>query len=149
MKPPRKSPLVGEPVRFASLDELLGSYPDDKELLAQYVSPRSWRNGKFAVVELNPVECFDRIQCGKNLSLRLAFERLATPWQKRLVAQYRKKAARIASHQLLAICNYGEAVQLLDGFHRMVAMALEGVTRAFAVDIASGIHLPRSAVSGP
>jgi len=125
--------VTTEPLEYGTLEALLGDYPDRDELLANEVGLDEWGKVLFAVIQINPVEWYNRVSAG-GMSLREAYEENAEPWQKRLVKSYRKKAVKLGKEAILAIDS--NVPQLLDGCHRLTALALEGITCVRAVDLA-------------
>jgi hypothetical protein len=126
------------PGRFIPLSET-GDYPDDGELLCEYINPTDWERVRFGIITINPVAWYSRVYCG-SLTLEDAFELTAKGWQRRLVKSFRRKAARIAQENYLVIDSKpngqdGEMPRLVDGFHRLAAMAAEGIICALAVDM--------------
>jgi len=119
--------------RYLTIEAALrGEVPDEGELVWDYVGMIDFKNLEFELVQINPAEwAMKPAQEGK--SLLAIFAARAEPWQKKLVVKYRAGARAIAKSSVLLIDS--EARRVVDGQHRMVAMALEGITRAWALDL--------------
>ena len=107
-----------------------GDWPDENELLWNYVGPDDM-DMDFPVVTINPVEIFKNFKPDGVTPMWEVFKDHATKAQKRLVTSMRKKAASIAQSEPIVVFDD----ELVDGFHRVAAMALEGITSAKAVNL--------------
>lgn len=111
-----------------------GGFPDDNELIWSHVGPGDF-SVLFKIVVVNPVEIWQTHKPNGDTLMRDAFVEFASRDQKRIVAAYRKKAVRIATADPIVVDD-GDPV---DGFHRIAAMAMEGITQALAVDLAQEV----------
>lgn len=115
---------------YLTLEEVLGDrfeYLDT--ILAEYCKGDLWDRIKYKVVKVDPVKLV-AYDDGTG-SIRGKFKRAAKPWQKKLVSDYRKKARDLAKTDYLIV----DGSRLLDGHHRGMAMALEGIREAQALDV--------------
>lgn len=141
MPKPAALPLfISPPSSYETLDEAAydDEYPEEDELLSQFVSPEDWDTVRFAVVTINPVEWFRQVDVG-GMTMEEAFRDLAEGWQKRLVKSYRRQAKKLAAESCLIINadpDLPADARMIDGFHRTVAFALEGITSAQALNLA-------------
>ena len=108
-------------------------YPDDEdEQLCQMLTYYEFKHDRFPIVEINPVEWYNNNTVdGAETTIKEAFDLYAEPWQKRLVNKYRKLIKKGDVLEPVII----QDNMLIDGFHRIVAMALENISSAKAVDI--------------
>jgi hypothetical protein len=120
-----------EPKQYMSLTGVI-EYPRiEDELITSYLTYYEYEEDEFMVTTINPVEWFKTCDVdGSGTTIEDAFRDHSEAWQHRLVKQYRKDPSILDSY--LIIC--GD--ELVDGFHRLTAMALNGVTSAKAIDIA-------------
>ncbi len=107
-------------------------YPDQNELIWQFISPMDFKNTEFKVIVINPIEWFNNNMVDGNTTIKDVYLNFATKEQKQLVKQYQKQ--KINSYIIISENTYVDGV-LLDGFHRLVAMALNGITSAKAIDL--------------
>jgi len=121
--------------RYLTISKALqGEVPDEGELVWNYVGMIDFEELEFELVQINPSQwSMKPMQEEQGKSLLAIFAAHAEPWQKKLVAKYRAGARAIAKSSVLLIDS--EAHRVVDGQHRMVAMALEGITRAWALDL--------------
>jgi len=116
---------------YVRLCDLYGDdVPDEHELLWQFVCPGEYEDTLFKIIEVDPVRLF-HLKGGDGDSLKSEFENNAEPWQEKLVKGYRKD---IKSGKDIGLLVVSSGI-VVDGHHRVVALALEGVRSAKAVDL--------------
>jgi 8-oxo-dGTP pyrophosphatase MutT (NUDIX family) len=115
------------------LDDVYDEFPHDHEIIWNYVRPVDWASAEFPVIEIDPQEWVKTTVDSAGTTVIEAFEDHAEDWQRDLVKQYRSKAKEVATNSYIMVSTDDDAV--VDGYHRLVAMALEGITRAQAVDL--------------
>lgn len=114
-----------------------GYHGEPEQHLIDDYGVRGWENTKYAIVEINPREWYKKALKG-DVTIQQAYQRFALPWQKKLVAHYRSQAAHYARTTLLIIDSDTELIE--DGYHRLVAFALSGITTAKAIDTAQELE---------
>lgn len=121
--------------RYLTIERALKSeVPPEGELVWNYVGMIDYENLEFELVQISPAQWALRpIPEEEGKPLLAIFSDYAEPWQKKLVKDYRKSAKAIASKSILLIDSRKHRV--VDGQHRMIAMALEGITKAWALDL--------------
>lgn len=112
---------------FLTLDEI-GEEPDHDELIWNFVGRMDFVRQPFQVVTIDPVEWFER-KNSNGESLQDIFGEHAEGWQKRLVKRYRSLIRKNQDIGYLVLHSGSKVV--VDGQHRIVALALEGV-RSYA-----------------
>jgi hypothetical protein len=123
-------------VAYRNLGEIFlddDDLPAQNELLWNYVDRWEWDAPLFSEVTVNPGELIKWEVDGAGTTIMEAFKDWARPWQEKLVKKYRKQARELAKTCCLLVDLDGET--LVDGHHRLIAMALEGVKKAKALDL--------------
>lgn len=121
--------------RYLTIEKALeGAVPPEGELVWNYVGMIDYENLEFELVQISPAQWALRpIPGEKGKSLLAIFSDCAESWQKKLVKDYRRGARAIAKQSILLIDS--DHHRVVDGQHRMIAMALEGVTKVWALDL--------------
>ncbi len=104
-------------------------YPDQDELIWNFIGQSDFENEKFPIKVINPVEWFNSNVVG-DITIKEAYLKHSEPWQKKLVKKYQKNIEDVKNTYLVISDDI-----LVDGFHRIVSLALSGITSANAVDI--------------
>lgn len=112
-----------------------GDWPADNELLWEFVSEDDM-DVPFKVIVLNPVEWFVTYKPDGTTTMDVVYKQHATKGQKKFVQSLMSQAAHIATSQYLVV----DDMTLVDGFHRLTAMALVGITKAQAVDLSEPLE---------
>lgn len=107
-----------------------GDWPEENELIWDFVGPVDM-DTPFPVITINPVEIFKNFKPDGVTPMWEVYKDSATRAQKKLVTSFRKQAQKIAKSDYIVV----SGDELVDGFHRVAAMALEGITAAMAVDL--------------
>jgi hypothetical protein len=119
-------------------------YPNDRpardESIWNHVGNMEFESGYFKTRLVNPVVWFTAPFHGDQTPKEV-FEDYAEDCQKELVEEYRKTAKQLNETRFVVM----DGDTLVDGWHRMVAFALEGITEARAVDL----NLPTDAPEEP
>ena len=107
-----------------SITQLYGDeYPDEQELLWEYISESDFGDVRFMIVETDVNEYFETIEDSlENME----------DWQKELINDYKKDITSIKDKPIVIDSN--EKV-LLDGHHRIVALKEAGVEKVKALDL--------------
>jgi len=106
-----------------------GDLPDEDEMLWSHVSPND-TGMPFKIVTVDPVEIYKTWTVdGAGTTVAEAYRDHADKDQKRFIAELRK-SKRLAD-EIVVI----DDKDLVDGFHRIVAMALNRVRSARALDL--------------
>lgn len=105
-------------------------YPDRDEGIWNHIGQKDFKDALFKIRTINPVEWFTKVFNGSQTPKEV-FEDHAEKWQKQLVKRYRKIAKELNANRFIVV----DGDILVDGWHRMVAFALEGITEARAVDL--------------
>lgn len=115
---------------FITLEEVY-KYVDihHSEMIWHHVEQKDFQT-LFEVREINPVEWFNTKFNGSQTPKEI-YEEYAEKWQKKLVKEYRKDAENLNNTRYILV----EGDTVIDGWHRMVAFALEGRTKARTVDL--------------
>lgn len=130
-----------------TLAEVYGNeYPQGGELIWEYVGRSDYEKVKFKVVRINPViwaasSKFD------GLSMLAAFKRSAKPWQRELVQRYQGIAPTIANTTYLVVSQ--KEHKIIDGHHRIIALALAGIKAAKAIDLDQEIAPAMEDINAP
>lgn len=129
---PRMNP--SNPPETMTVEQLYdGDLPDENELLWSHINPNS-TNKPFRIVTVDPVEIYKTWTVdGAGTTVAEAYRDHANKDQKRFVAELRK-SKRLAD-EIVVI----DDKDLVDGFHRIVAMALNKVRSARALDLSEPI----------
>jgi hypothetical protein len=126
--------LFDDDVAKVGYKSLVGivDYPRmEDELISNYLTYSEYENDEFRVTTINPVEWFKTCEVdGSGTTIEEAFKDHSEAWQRKLVKRYQKDPTILDSYIII----YGD--NLVDGFHRLTAMALNGVTSVKAIDIA-------------
>lgn len=110
-----------------------GSFPEDDEIIWDYVRPNEL-DEKYRLVEIDPVAWVNhKFDDGTTYLQRF---KKASKEQKEIVKNYRSRATSVAADKSHPIVISSAISEVLDGQHRIVAMALEKIRKAWAVDIA-------------
>jgi len=112
---------------------LKGSVPAQGELVWSYVNLADFRVREFELVQINPSQWVMKPAPLGQESLLAIFAAHAEPWQRQLVADYRRQAKTLANESIVLIDSWLH--KAVDGQHRLMAMGLEGITRAQALDL--------------
>jgi hypothetical protein len=116
---------------FVTLNQIYdGELPHEGELLWDYVSLKDF-DAPFPVIEVDPITIYNTFCPHCDSTLRESYRQLATKDQKILVQKMRKSIDRVKREKIIILC--GE--DLVDGFHSVVALALEKVDRIRAIDL--------------
>jgi hypothetical protein len=107
-----------------------GATPHENELIWNYLNYDEM-DEKFKVVLVNPVVLFKTFKPDGSQTLEEVFENHATKEQKRFVASLMKNAAKLAKETILVV----SGDELIDGFHRTVALAKKNITSVQAIDL--------------
>lgn len=112
------------------IDALNGQIPDEHELIWDYIGAGEL-NDDFPITTFNPIKWANTAQNG--YTPLQAYNKLADNDQKWLVEQMRKQAKQISQTSYLIVCND----TLLDGWHRAIALTLENIDTAVALELAT------------
>ena len=115
------------------IDVYEGELPDKQEGIWNAVGNRDFQRS-FQVVTVNPVEWFNK-PTPTGQTPKEIYEDYAEPWQRKLVKQYRKSVDVLNATRYVVVEQTSENTDVIDGWHRMVAFALEGRTAARAIDL--------------
>lgn len=107
-----------------------GEYPAQEELIWNYVGQMDFENEEFPVIEIDPVDLVGEDREGDTIWSQYVDH--AEDWQKELVDYYRQHIDEIRNTYIIVD---GSSGNIVDGNHRLIAMALEGVRNAKAVDV--------------
>ena len=110
------------------LSDIYDTYPHQDEMIWNFISPNEFDNEKFPVEVRNPIEIFNK----KNINGESIKDQLenATPDQIDLINHYRKNIDSTKDSYLIMSDDI-----LVDGYHRLSALALEGVDKVKVVAI--------------
>jgi hypothetical protein len=122
-----------EPTMLTLCDALQGE--DVEQNLMDQVGDHSYHCDLFNIIQINPVEWCDNKPQGE-LTIRQMFEQNAERWQRDLVENIRSEAKYHKETRYIII----DGDTLWDGFHRMVAFALEGITSVDALDMSKSVN---------
>jgi hypothetical protein len=118
-----------------TLNEVYGdNLPDDEELIWNFVGSGDF-DTEFQIRNVNPVEWYKTPDPNGQTPEEI-FTNYATNQQKKLVKYNRKIVNKLNATRYIVVAND----LLVDGWHRMVAFALEGMTEARAVDLSLPIE---------
>jgi hypothetical protein len=106
-------------------------YGEPEQHLVENMGWDRWNITDYKVVTINPKEWYKQAIKG-DVTIQEAYRRFAKPWQRKLVKEYRENARELAQTTYLLI----DDETLEDGYHRLVAFALAGITEAKAIDMA-------------
>jgi len=110
------------------------NYPDEDEMLWAYIAPDEFEEYHFEIININPVEIFNTWKTsGGDITLADSLE-YADGDQLELIKDYRYYISDIVK-ELVIVANMDKL--LIDGYHRIAAMAMEGITSSRAIDINS------------
>ncbi len=101
-------------------------------LLWEFVNRDEFEKTRFKIIDIDPVEWYRSAPAGSRETIQQSYKD-AHKDRKSLVAYYRKRAKMIANDSVL-IVNTNENL-LIDGYHRLTAMALEKIRHAKALDL--------------
>lgn len=104
-----------------TLKDFYEEYPDREEMIWNYIGTYDYENQEFEIVNINPLDYYEK-------TLKDQYEH-ATEDQIELVEYYRKMPN--LKDTIVVVC--GEDV--VDGYHRLVALALEGITSVKAINL--------------
>lgn len=107
-----------------------GDTPHESEMIWNYLGYDEM-DEKFKVVTVNPVVLFKTFKPDGTQTLEEVYENHATKDQKRLVASLMKNIQKVAKEAVLIV----SGDELVDGFHRTVALAKKKVTSVKAIDL--------------
>lgn len=118
-----------------SLKELYKfGFPEEDEIIWEYVRPHEV-NDQYKLIQIDPVAWANyKHEDGESYLSR--FKKYAESEQKNIVKKYRLKARKIAVDPEESLVVSSAISEVLDGQHRLVAMALEKIRSAYAIDIA-------------
>jgi hypothetical protein len=113
---------------YMTLDELYGQYntPDEDELLWEYVGYDEYNTVPFEIVHVNPVELANT-ERNKNF---LDPKDMHKSDQARVRA-FEKIADELSKKTIIVV----DGKDIVDGFHRTVALSNKGVTTVRALDL--------------
>lgn len=106
-----------------------GEIPDDNEIIWDFVGLDDF-DKPLSIIEISPVEIWNSLY-DDELTIKEIYNENATKAQKRLVSGFRKMLKKGKIFDPIVIS--GDT--LVDGFHRIAALALEGVESALAVNL--------------
>ena len=119
-----------------SLNQLYdGNTPDEHELIWQYVGLDDF-DVPFKVIDINPVEIWKSWKPDGEQTMEEVYQAHATKAQKGYIDKIRKQVK--AGRRFDPVVVYDN--ELVDGNHRIAAMALEGVTSAKALDLGEEVE---------
>ncbi len=107
-----------------------GDYPEEGELIWAHVSSIDFMEEEFPVIEIDPVDLVGRDRDGATLWSK--YHQHAQGWQKELVEYYREHIDEVKKTYIIVDGSSGD---IIDGNHRLLAMALEEIDSAKAVDV--------------
>lgn len=110
---------------YKLLADLFEEPPEENELIWNFIDRQEFATGEFAVVTIDPVAWYTKPD-PNGQTLKEIYKSYATQEQKKYVQQLRKRVKKLPC---VIICHD----VLVDGYHRMIAYALEGVTEAEAL----------------
>jgi hypothetical protein len=105
------------------LDDIYSDYPDQDEMIWSFVGRMDFNSQPFQTISIDPVEWFEH-KNSNGESIKDMFAH-AEGWQKKLVKSYRGEIRR--GEDIGHIVVHSGSHQIVDGFHRLVALAQEGV----------------------
>lgn len=114
-----------------TLKALYGRAPSEDEALWQYVGLRDYDRQKFAVVVVDPV-----VLAKASVNAREMDPRNLDANEKRYVAQMQKNAKEIAVSSTIVVADD----EIVDGFHRVYALARAGIRQIRAVDLSQPVE---------
>ncbi len=120
--------------RWFRLADIYDDWPDDDEILWEFVSAKEYDNTMFAEVKISPSQWCNESYVGDGVSVCDSFEH-ATKRQKKIVKEYQKEIRDGDDIGHLVIIG-GEENRLVDGHHRLIACYEEGVKSVLALDLA-------------
>ena len=110
-------------------------YPDQDEMIWSFVGHMDFDSQPFQTITIDPVTWCEHKNRGGE-SIKEVFTDHAEGWQKKLVKSYRSMIRR--GEDIGHIVVNSALHQMVDGFHRLVALAQEGVrTYDKVVDLSS------------
>jgi len=119
------------PTSIKLIDALNNEVPDDSEKIWNYIGSNDL-DKYFTIIKINPVEWYTKKTIDNNgTTIQQSYEKYAKPNQKNLVRSYMKNDKEISNSDYIIISGN----TLINGYHRLVAMALKGITSANAIDI--------------
>lgn len=104
--------------------------PDRDETIWDYVGSSEW-DTPFLVREVNPAEFIQNRVHGLGKTYAEVYATDATAESKRKVRAMKRDAAEVAK-LVIVVCD----TQIVDGWHRMIALAEAGVTSVRVLDLA-------------
>ncbi len=111
------------------IDVYEGEFPGREEGIWEHVGNMDFQKS-FGVRTMNPVEWFNA-PTGTGQTPKNVYEYHAQPWQRKLVKQYKTTVTVQNAERYVVVYND----EVVDGWHRMVAFALAGMTEARVVDL--------------
>ncbi len=121
---------------YITLAELYDQVPDEEEMIWSFVGRRGYAEEDFDVVQINPVELANKSPASGQPSYMENYKENAKAWQRKLVQRYQKQLAKnpqlVDSKEFFLVIS-GNIV--VDGNHRLIAMALNNITSAKAVSL--------------
>lgn len=109
-----------------------GDTPNHNEQIWEFVDLEDF-DTEFKLVEINPVSVWNSWKPDGETLMKDVFNFHASKQQKEYIAKLRKKAKQLARETIVVI-NL-ENKMLIDGNHRIAALALEGISLVKAIDI--------------
>lgn len=111
------------------IDVYEGEMPDDQEGIWNSVGNQDFQT-EFRVCTVNPAQWYIT-PTPTGQTPKEIYEDYAEPWQRKLVKQYRKSVDELNATRYVVV----DGEDVVDGWHRMVAFALEGKTEARVVNL--------------
>ena len=109
---------------YITLNELYdGEYPDQNELIWEYVTHNDFNDVKFKIIEINVNEYFDKF---KDEIKHISSE------QKRIIKKYQDNINNIKD-SIIVVNSYDHLI--IDGYHRLAAFYLSGIEKIKALDL--------------
>lgn len=136
------TPLIEKNLRLAADDTYvtLGQIypeglPEESEKIWNFVGVGNFLEKRFKLTTINPVEWWISPSVNGK-TLEQVYTKFSTPDQKKLVQHYRSLIKKKVGTEPVVI--YFD--ELVDGYHRVAAAALEGITSIQAVDLAEPLE---------
>jgi TPR repeat protein len=119
--------------RYLGLEDIYESLPERDEGIWQHVDQDEFEGALYRVVELDPRRVASWLTPRGDTTVAQAFKDFATKAQKKIVKHYMGPGLKDAKEGYLVV--YLDDEELVDGHHRVIALAKKKATKVRALDL--------------